>query len=140
MLGSNVRLILSGDLSLFFFSSLIMFSDSLVTVQKYRSSFSPTCNEIPACLQPVCQPASPVPPQGHPSAIPVPPVKGWHIQLSLYSLSQPQWPLLVSLGREVVTAADLFTGISAGKAETIFSGLGVWEQPQGLVLVEVSDE
>lgn len=70
----------------------------------------------------------------------MPPIKGWHIQLSLYSLSQPQWPLRVSLGREVVTAADLFTGISAGIAETIFSGLGVWEQPQGLVLVEVSDE
>lgn len=133
--GPNVRLILPGDLSLSFLSSLIMFSDSLATVQKYRCSFSPTCNEIPVCLQPACQPAS----QRHLSAIPAPPIKGWHIQLSRYCLSQPDWPLLVSLGRKVVTAADLFTGVSAGTAEIIFSGLRVWEQPQGLVLVEVND-
>lgn len=43
----------------------------------------------------------------HPSAIPVPPIKGWHIQLSCYCLSQPDWPLLVSLGRKVVQIYSL---------------------------------
>lgn len=70
----------------------------------------------------------------------MPPTVGWHIQLSHYSLSQLDWPLLVSLCREVVTAADFVTGISAGKAEISFSGLSIWEQPQDLVLVEVNDE